>query len=52
MTSEAQLTDTLGRVAACGVRDVSFYNYGLLPPREFGWALRAAQRFHEGNGNA
>ena len=52
MTSEAQLTDTLARVAACGVGDVSFYNYGLLPAREFGWALRAARAFHEGHGNA
>lgn len=31
MASEGQLTDTLRRMIAAGIGDISFYNFGLLP---------------------
>jgi hypothetical protein len=41
MQSEAQLRDTLARVLAAGIGDVSFYNFALLPAASIDWTLRA-----------
>lgn len=40
MASEAQLQDTVARVVAAGVNDISFYNFGMLPAEQIGWVER------------
>ncbi|RSY79367.1 hypothetical protein DAH66_17540 [Sphingomonas koreensis] len=44
MSSEAQLRDTLARLAAAGIDDISFYNYGLLPADQIDWVRRAVHQ--------
>lgn len=47
MSSEAQLSDTIAMLMACGICDVSFYNYGLLPARSLEWVERVtAEKGH------
>lgn len=41
MTSEGQLADTLHRLIAAGIGDLSFYNFGLLPAASIEWVSRA-----------
>lgn len=47
MTSEAQVRDTVRRVGEAGVRDLSFYNYGLLPAAHLEWVRSAVGQFRE-----
>ena len=47
MTSAAQLRDTLARVTGAGVRDLSFYNYGLLPATQIQWVRDAIGQLRE-----
>ncbi len=42
MTSEAQLADTLHRLTAAGIDDISFYNFDLLPAASIKWVARTA----------
>ena len=41
MRSAEQLDETLAALAAAGVNDLSFYNFGLLPARSIDWTERA-----------
>ena len=47
MTDAAQLDATLDRLVRAGLRDMSFYNYGLLPTASLGWVERAVATFRE-----
>ncbi|RZJ42617.1 MAG: hypothetical protein EON87_14215 [Brevundimonas sp.] len=37
MSSEQQVSQTITAMLTAGVRDLSFYNYGLLPAQQIGW---------------
>ncbi|WP_136162102.1 hypothetical protein [Sphingomonas flavalba] len=47
MASAAQLDATLERVTGAGLRDLSFYNFGLLPTASLDWVERAVAAFGE-----
>lgn len=49
MGSEAQLRDTVSRVLATGITDLSFYNFGLLPIEQIGWVERIVRAVREGS---
>ena len=44
MVSEDQLNDTLDRVRAAGITDISFYNFAMLRPANLGWLTRSLAR--------
>lgn len=52
MTGEQQLRDTVARVVAAGIEDVSFYNFGMLPAEQIGWVERALADMRQGLANA
>ena len=41
MASEQQVNQTITAMLTAGVRDLSFYNYGLLPAQQIGWLEKA-----------
>ena len=41
MSSEQQVNQTITAMLTAGVRDLSFYNYGLLPQQQIGWLEKA-----------
>ena len=51
MTTQDQVAETIGAVLATGVRDLSFYNYGLLPAREIAWLEATVRVLREGTRN-
>lgn len=51
MTTQDQVAETIATVLASGVQDLSFYNFGLLPTREFAWLEATVRALREGNLN-
>ena len=44
MNSQGQVTDTIARVQALGIRDLSFYNYDMLRQVNLKWLKNALMR--------
>ena len=47
MNSQGQVTDTIARVQALGIRDLSFYNYDMLRQVNLKWLKNALMRKRE-----
>ena len=44
MLGEEQIVDTLRRLTALGIADISFYNYSMLRPANLAWLRHALAR--------
>ncbi|MEI9902880.1 MAG: hypothetical protein WDN06_02035 [Asticcacaulis sp.] len=49
MASEAQVAETVATVKERGIDDISFYNFGLLPPASIDWLRRCVKAYAPGS---